>query len=248
MSAPVEIGFFSFSRVTDSGDHRAYNEWHQLDHMPEQYGIPGVVLGERWVSTPACRKARVFDAAALAASDYLTLYLMSEPVDETVKSFFELGKSLARAGRFYEHRRSLLSGPFRVRARRAAPRTLVSDQAVPFRPNLGVFAIVERAREPSASDGSQGGTAAESELTRIERLLDQTGVAGVWSFSPLGTDPRGSGAGELDLTICYLDEPPLEISRDLGETVRDLWGTSPHLAFAGPFEAIVPWKWDWFDQ
>ena len=24
------------------GAHRAYNEWHQLDHLPEQMAIPGV--------------------------------------------------------------------------------------------------------------------------------------------------------------------------------------------------------------
>lgn len=216
--------------------------------MPEQYRIPGVVLGERWVSTPSCTKARVFDDAGFAATDYLTLYLMSEPIDETIESFFELGKSLARARRFYEHRRSLLSGPFRVRARRAAPRTLVSEQAVPFRPNLGVFAIVERARDPGVSHDSQAEVTAASEQTRIERLLEQPGVAGVWSFCSIETAPRGQGAGELDVTICYLDEPPLEIAHHIGDVVRDLWEASPDPAFAGPFEAIIPWKWGWFDR
>ena len=33
----VKLGFFSFTEVTDPGQHRAYNEWHQLDHMPEQH-------------------------------------------------------------------------------------------------------------------------------------------------------------------------------------------------------------------
>ena len=43
-----------FTEITPGGDHRAYNEWHQLDHMPEQFPIPGVAHGQRWVCSPAC--------------------------------------------------------------------------------------------------------------------------------------------------------------------------------------------------
>ena len=46
--------FFSFTQVPDPADHRAYNEWHQLDHRPENLALPGVNAGERWVRTPAC--------------------------------------------------------------------------------------------------------------------------------------------------------------------------------------------------
>ena len=59
--AKVRLGFFSFTEITDPSEHRSYNEWHQLDHMPEQYPLPGVVFGQRWVSTPACRRARAYD-------------------------------------------------------------------------------------------------------------------------------------------------------------------------------------------
>ena len=53
----VEVGFFSFTEITDPSEHRAYNEWHQLDHMPEQLPLRGVAYGARWVSTPACTGA-----------------------------------------------------------------------------------------------------------------------------------------------------------------------------------------------
>src|SRR5271163_2686196 len=55
----VVAGFFSFTEITDPGSHRSYNEWHQLDHLPEQYPIAGVVSGQRWVLTPGCRTARL---------------------------------------------------------------------------------------------------------------------------------------------------------------------------------------------
>ena len=49
----VKVGFFSFTEITDPREHRAYNEWHQLDHMPEQLPIRGIAWGQRWVATPA---------------------------------------------------------------------------------------------------------------------------------------------------------------------------------------------------
>ena len=54
----VKAGFFSFTEVTDPKEHRAYNEWHQLDHLPEQFPLRGIAFGQRWVSTPACAAAR----------------------------------------------------------------------------------------------------------------------------------------------------------------------------------------------
>jgi hypothetical protein len=33
--------FFSFVELTDPSQHRAYNEWHQLDHRPENLLLPG---------------------------------------------------------------------------------------------------------------------------------------------------------------------------------------------------------------
>ncbi len=77
----VKVGFFSFTEITDPSEHRSYNEWHQLDHMPEQYPLPGMAFGQRWVSTPACRAARAVDGPLLAPVHYVTLYLMTEPVE-----------------------------------------------------------------------------------------------------------------------------------------------------------------------
>ena len=53
----VVAGFFSFTEITDPAEHRAYNEWHQLDHMPEQLPLDGIAYGQRWVSTPAVTRA-----------------------------------------------------------------------------------------------------------------------------------------------------------------------------------------------
>src|SRR5207253_8423668 len=77
-------GFFSFTEVTDPSAHHAYNEWHQLDHLPEQYPLPGIVHGQRWVSTPACRAARAVSGPALDPIHYVTCYLMADPIRATL--------------------------------------------------------------------------------------------------------------------------------------------------------------------
>ncbi len=245
MTTDVEIGFFSFSEVTDPSEHHAYNEWHQLDHLPEQYRLPGVVMGQRWVCTPACKAARPFDSEQLAPAQYVTLYLMSAPVEKTLEEFRALGSALHEEGRFHMHRRSCLSGPFALIGERAAERALVSARVLPFRPNLGVYVIVE-SLTPDFADATGEGAAGDA--TVAARLCAEPGVAGIWRFVALrGFERLGFDPGDRRVTVCYLDEPPLTVADGLGEAVREIWGGRPAPEHAGPFETITPWSWGWFD-
>lgn len=238
--AKVRLGFFSFTEITDPAEHRSYNEWHQLDHMPEQYPIPGVVFGQRWVSTPACRAARAYDDVSLARVHYLTLYLMGEPIDTTLEQFQALAEHLHAVGRFHDHRRTHLVGPFTLIDARAAPRVLVSGESVPYRPNRGIYVVV---RAGAASGGDE-------DAPLVEGLLGSDGVAGVWTFA---TDPRfapyGWHPGDKTITVCYLDEQPLTVAQRLGALVHAVVDDKDRaVMFAGPLETITPWSWDWFDQ
>jgi hypothetical protein len=237
----VSAGFFSFTEVTRADQHRSYNEWHQLDHMPEQYPLRGIVFGQRWVSTPACRRARVLSEAPLDPVHYVTLYLMSEPMQETLREFRELARRLRRAGRFHEHRHAHLSGPFRLLEARAAGRVRVSPEAVPFRPNRGIFVTVEDV----GLSGAEAGHGLD-EPPMVE-LLRAPGVAGIWRFGPYGHD-AGWAAGNRVITVVYLDDDPVKLSAEVGAALESRWrrsGVRP--VFAGPFETITPWEWDWFD-
>jgi len=232
----VKVGFFSFTEITDPGAHRAYNEWHQLDHLPEQYTIPGIAHGQRWVATPACRAARAAVGDRLEPTHYVTLYLMGPPVEETLAAFGALAKTLWAADRFFEPRRALVSGAFAITGRAAAARALVAADVVPVRPNRGVYVVVEE------------GTGAPAAGT-LEALAALPGVAGAWAFaaSPdlaaLGWDP-----GEFRVTVAWLDEPPLSVA----PAVEGLLGADGvfggPLAYAGPLETITPWEWGWFDE
>jgi hypothetical protein len=228
----IRVGFFSFTEITDPGEHRSYNEWHQLDHMPEQFPLDGIAYGQRWVSTPACRAARAVSEPPLDAIHYMTLYLMTEPVDRTLREFMQLGRDLRSANRFHLARASRLSGAFPYVDARVAPRVLVSREAVPYRPNRGVYVEVEELAPgaPRANDEHDG--------SHLEARCALPGVAGAWSFA----DERRR------ITVSWLDAPPLEARRRLAEVVEAHRAASPHrTVFAGPLESITPWEWDWFE-
>jgi hypothetical protein len=233
----AEYGFFSFTEVTDPAEHRSYNEWHQLDHLPEQFPLRGIVYGQRWVSTPACRVARVVSEPALDPIHYVTCYLMTEPIDETLEEFFALGAELRRLDRFHQQRHAHLTGPFRVQHAHAAPRVLVSPAAVPFRAHRGIYVIVEEARDAGEPDA-----AAEA------ALIETAGVAGCWSFATAdGMESRRWTTGSRRVTVCWLDDDPLDVASRLVPLVEARRAESA-MTFAGPFETITPWQWDWFDR
>ena len=213
----VKAGFFSFTEITDPAEHRSYNEWHQLDHMPEQFPLPGIAFGQRWVSTPACRDARAVSGPRLDPIHYVTLYLMTEPLEQTLRDFRQLGRDLYAKHRFHLHRHAHLAGPFTRVASAAAPRVAISAAAVPYRPNRGVYVTV---------------AAADAVRDEPDDVCARDGVAGVWEFAD----------DTSRLTVAWLDAAPLTVASALAP--RDPSGVE----FAGPFETIVPWEWDWFDR
>ncbi len=220
--AKVVAGFVSFTEVTRPDEHDAYNRWHLLDHLPEQLPLPGIAWGQRWVLTPALRALSIAEPP-LDRVHYVTLYLLAEPLEETLTAFLALGQELHRADRFHLHRRSHLSGPLRVAGAAAAPRVLVSPAAVPYRPAAGVHVRVERATSPTAD---------------LDDLVGIDGVAGAWGFAG---DARLSPPAVRDLAVtwCWLDDDPAAVAPRLRVDSDAL--------FVGTLETIDPrGPWDWF--
>jgi hypothetical protein len=244
----VKAGFFSFTEITDPSEHRGYNEWHQLDHMPEQYPLRGVAFAQRWVSTPACRAARAVDKDPLSSVHYMTLYLMTEPLGQTVDEFMDLGRQLYSLGRFHQYRRAVVSGAHQWLDAHVAPRVRIAAETVPYRPNRGIYVTVE---EPHRD----ADTTEYLEWMRrwheheADRWTAVGGIAGSWSFatSPFLRDSRWT-PGNRRITVHYLDGDPLEVADAVRPLLEDRWRDAPvNPIHAGPYETILPFHWDWFD-
>jgi hypothetical protein len=242
----IKVGFLSLTGASPTGDDRPYLAWHQLDHMPEQYRLPGMVLGQRWASTPACRRARATETEGWSSVEHAVCYMMGEPVDRTVDDFIALGGELAKVGRYPHVMPSQYRGALRLVETMAAPRVLVSPEVVPFRPHRGVYLFVEQPERttPSASASEDG--LGRLPAAALQHLVDVPGVAGAWVYAtspdlrrPMFTE------GILRVTICYLDEEPVTVADRLASTLDRVWDAVPtRLLLAAPFESIVRWDWE----
>jgi hypothetical protein len=243
----VKVGFFSLSHPSPSGDDRPYLEWHQLDHMPEQYQLPGLVLGQRWAATPACRAVRVAGDDGWAGVEHVVCYLMGSPVDQTIDDFFTLGRHLAELGRFPGALPAQYAGALRLLETHAAPRALVSAEVVPFRPNRGIYLIVE---EPAEGTDREVHDAylQRQHVELLPGLVSVGGVAGAWAFATTPAIRRPPFTkGAFRMTVCYLDDEPATVGERLATYVEEAWsGTPARIVLAAPYESMMAWEWDRF--
>ena len=69
----------------DADSIEDWNRWYDLEHVPPNVSMPGVMLGNRYVATPALHEARTVDASSGFANDrgsFLTIYtLCGDPAD-----------------------------------------------------------------------------------------------------------------------------------------------------------------------
>jgi hypothetical protein len=233
------FGFFSFTEVTARDQHHAYNEWHQLDHLPQQYSLPFVVHGQRWVSTPSCTQARRVSAPPFDRVHYVTFYVMRGDPNVVLPDFATLGQQLREADRFHQYRHSHLSGPFEITSQAVAPGVSISADVVPFRPNRGVY--ISLASSEADDDGEAMGP-----MTDLEELCRGPGVVGAWELQSNSrvVNPRWK-QGQWQVIVAFLDQEPQSSAEALDqiEFLRRRGG----VALAGPFESVQPWQWDWFD-
>lgn len=178
----VKAGIFSLTAAAPPGVDDGYLRWHLLDHMPEQYQLPGIVHGLRWIADGDYPRHRLAANGPLGEIANAVHYLVTDPVEETFDDFVTLGRALRDNGRFSVVRPSLQVAGLRLLQWRSSPRALVSPEVVPFRPHRGVVLIVE---EPT--DGRPDEWLQWLPAQHYPALLATPGAAGAWTF--------GSSAG-----------------------------------------------------
>ena len=218
----VRFAVVSLSARSPDERDAEYIEWHSLDHHPEQYGIDGIRLGQRWVSTPACRAARTVQHPRYTEVDHAMLYLFADPLNESLDEFFRLGKTLHDAGRMPIRIPAVELGGWELVDRCAAAGALVRPEVIPWRPARGAYLAIE-----------QG-----AERTTLDELCEVPGVAGAWRYQGGAFHERLADTSDLTLTVLYLDGDPV----DTGARLQDRPWAEPMLA--APFMCVVPWAWD----
>ncbi len=248
----ADLAFFSFVQLTDPLQHRAYNDWHLLDHRPENLALPGVAWGDRWARTTQY-KGTGTATAEFTDVDYAAMYWFRSPVAESVDAWDKLGGDSFQWGRgplIPGVERRLLAF-FRPVKGYAATRALVSPDVLPFRPNRGLHLTLTQFAEPTSLD-THALHQWEDRLA-IPGLVDVPGVAGAWTFSfshpqrhaslPFA-DTAERLPNSLRIRLLYLDDDPLETTARINDRLAAIEpppappGT---VLLATPLKTIIPW-------
>jgi hypothetical protein len=262
--------FFSFTAVVDASSHRAYNEWHQLDHRPENLALPGVAWGERWVRTPTCAAASTVDPR-LSPTHYVNVYFFRPPVAASVAEWHALAERSFQWGRRQDVTLCTrpLMGFFDVVKGYVRPDAMISVEALPFRPTRGVVVRVIEHAEPHAPTVERLHHADDQRL--VPGMLATDGVAGVYVFSSVSTtidesfvaaagartfragDAPTAAPGSVRIQLVYCDDDAQVVLGRLRALDDRLAMTEQRAAagatviFESALQVIEPWAWDWFD-
>ena len=236
----VKAAFFSLTPPAPADDDGSYLRWHLLDHMVEQYQLPGIQYALRYIADGEYLDRRIVATGHLEDVGNVVNYLVGDPVQQTHDDFLQLGPRLAEMGRFPEVRPSLQLRMPALLHWYAAPQAQISPEVVPFRPHRGVVVIIE---EPVGEDVA--GWLQWLHSDHYPAVLATRGVAGTWMYGTTNTwnlhpatqdDPQYT-------TVIYLDQDPLATTTALRPLVEDRWQTgSVRPLFAGPLRTMIQWE------
>src|SRR4051794_20108734 len=210
MTGLVKAMFVSLTEVP-AGYHHEYNEWHALDHMPEQYRVEEMVGSHRWVISPDLRPFVSTTNDGFGRAQYFHYYLFTSPLDRAMTEFSALKWELEGLGRFYFHRVGHLNAALRVVGTYAARTAGIDPRVVPFRPATGCLIDV------TAPDDGIGQDDLDDlrrwyDHVHIPQVLEQPGFAGCWSFElrdPSALD--GVLPADTTVRVYWLDDDPLKV-------------------------------------
>ena len=155
-----------------------------------------------------------------------------------------LGRALAELGRFSQTLPSQYLAGLRLLHAQASPRALISDEVIPFRPNRGIYLIVEETGEPALQDAY----IQRMHTDVVPALVAVPGVAGAMTFGTTPAIRRPTfSPGSYRITSCYLDDDPATVGERLAPVLKEIWKDAPvRPVLAAPFESMMIWDWDRF--
>jgi hypothetical protein len=246
----MRIDGISLALLDIHREHRRFNRWYDLDHLPEHVSKADVIRGQRYVATGPTRRAEGVLAGPLTNGHppYATIYSFGGPLDfrgdEALAGWRDKDHGIVRAGRYWLPGSVCHSSSWRPADARSRASMPLSAEAVPYLAHRSVILAIGRVADAERA-------VAWWDATQRDAILDLEGVLAVQRLTP--ADPAGEGL-MLHLVLCESD-PVTAIGR-LAElrAVQGLTGRFP--AHRGeyeplallPYERIVPFQYDFVDE
>jgi hypothetical protein len=217
----------------DADSIEAWNRWYDLEHVPPNVWLPGVMLGRRYVSPPELHELRVTDASSGMAAQrgtFLTIYTLCEDPVETIAGMSTLRDKLYAEGRmtFPPEKKVVRDGDAMalVSATSSAELKLPKDE-VPFVGHTGLLVLQRRASEAVAA-WYRGEWAS--------RVVSVDGVHGVMTV-------RSSRQPDQETDLVFLEG-------DVADRTRAVRAVAPHhpevqIIADAPYLLIDPLRYPW---
>jgi hypothetical protein len=217
-----------------------FNEWYDLDHMPEVVAVPGVIGGERYYAEDDLMRFRASreDAPPIGDARFCNIYFLSDPdLPAVAARMAETGKRLAAEKRLFRHGRIVFSATYRLIHTYAAGRIRASAEALPYLRHRGLQ--VAMGSVPDPKDIAEATEWWHSD--HYPDMLKVPGWAAALKCEPLGEEGRGRF-----LHLFLLDKPAREAHEELEKVLPALRaaGKSPHprgiyrRSFSGPWSRL----------
>ena len=237
----VKTGIFSLTAPGPADDDGSYLRWHLLDHMPEQFQLPGIVHALRWIADGDYLNHRLAAHGSLGQVGNAVHYLVTDPVEETYDDFVSLGGALRENGRF-PHGPTVSAGSGATAAAvaiRSACAHFSRGGALPATPRCAADRRGTRGAPPQP-------WLQWLHAEHYPALLAVPGAAGAWTFGSTDASnrtPRGWRTDPQYITVVYLDDDPLTTTAALAPLIEQRWRSAAvRPIFAGPLRTMISWE------
>ncbi len=227
----MDVTGIIFSTIdTDAEAIEAWNRWYDLEHLPPNIALAGVVAGTRYVAPPALHAARQperpIDGFEDGKSVHATVYLLSNDPATVIADMTTERERLIELGRMDgAGNRVVRSGDAATRQWAVGAEELKMESSEVFHVGHNALRVVWR----------RGGT--EAETTAVQAAAVD-GCHGVASFAAV-FQPG------IEIDLYYLEG-------DAAEVTDRLRGQAPYrdaeVLVDAPFEVITPFDYTFADQ
>jgi hypothetical protein len=230
----VDVSGIIFASVDCDADAiEDWNRWYDLEHLPPNIALPGIMSGRRYVAPPALHEAREpanrLEGFADGRGVHVTVYTLHGEPAQVLADMTSTRDVLEDAGRMFAPEKKVVrAGDAMTLSWTVADPVLKADPAdVPHVQHTSIRAVLRRGGDATA---------------RAEVATAAVGVDGVHAV--LGhrsiTDPS------LDLDLYLLEGDPAAVTRKAREAAP--YGADTEVLLDAPFSVIVPFHYEFADE
>jgi hypothetical protein len=230
----VDVSGIIFASIDCDADAiEDWNRWYDLEHLPPNIALPGIMSGRRYVATPALHEVREpadrLEGFADGRGVHVTVYTLHGAPAQVLADMTSTRDVLEDAGRMFAPEKKIVrAGDAMTLSWCVADPALKADVIdMPHMQHTAIRAVMRRGGDDAA---------------RNEVAAAAVGVDGVHVV--LGH--RSINDASLDLDLYLLEGDPAAVTRAARTAAR--YGDDTEVVLDAVFRVIVPFDYDFADE